>query len=54
MARITIEDNPKLRGRLRTAFEWSFTSFMWALWLYLFLPLVSLVLWVVVLQNMGR
>lgn len=46
MSKINIEDNPKLRSPARRIVEWGFTTFMWALWLYLFLPLVTVVLWV--------
>lgn len=46
MAPIRIEDSSKHRGFFRTTLEWSFTSLMWALWGYLFLPLVSLILWI--------
>ena len=47
MSKIRIENSPELRSFSRMAFEWGFTSFMWALWLYLFMPLVSVILWVV-------
>ena len=50
MSVIEIEDNPRLRSAMRTTIEWSFTTLMWVLWIYLFLPLVSLVLWVVGLR----
>ena len=43
---LPIEDKPNLRSFLRTTTEWSFTTAMWAIWIYLFLPLVSLALWV--------
>ena len=43
MSKINIEDNPKLRSPARRIVEWGFTTFMWALWLYLFLPLVTMV-----------
>jgi len=42
-----IEDRADLRSFLRNTTEWSFTVVMWALWIYLFLPLLSLILWVV-------
>jgi len=29
----------------RTTIEWIFTSLMWALWIYLFLPMATLILW---------
>ena len=46
MSKIRIEDNSQLRSLARRIVEWGFTTFMWALWLYLFLPLVTVVLWV--------
>jgi len=42
-----LEDNAKLRSTVRSATELSFTTLMWALWIYLFMPLISLVLWIV-------
>jgi biofilm PGA synthesis protein PgaD len=45
MPEIIIEDKPELRGAARTTVEWVFTTLMWALWLYLFLPMVTVVLW---------
>lgn len=42
-----IQDRADLRSFLRNTSEWSFTVVMWALWIYLFLPLLSLILWVV-------
>jgi len=42
---IEIRDNPKLKSFLRNVGEWSFTTLMWALWLYLFLPLLNVILW---------
>ncbi len=45
MSGIQIIDNPGLKGFLRTLTEWTFTTFMWALWIYLFLPLLNMVLW---------
>lgn len=44
---IAIENNPGLRSVTRVVFEWSFTAIMWALWVYLFLPMISLVMWAV-------
>jgi biofilm PGA synthesis protein PgaD len=45
MSEIQIIDNPKLKGFLQTLTEWTFTTVMWALWIYLFLPLLNMVLW---------
>lgn len=42
-----LEDRADLRSFLRNTTEWSFTLVMWALWIYLLLPLLSLILWVV-------
>lgn len=52
MTEIQIEDNPKLRSFLRTTFEWSFSSLMWVLWIYLLWPLISLILWAIGLHAM--
>lgn len=43
----SLEDNASLRSFMRNAAELGFTTLMWALWIYLFMPLLSLVLWVV-------
>jgi biofilm PGA synthesis protein PgaD len=43
----TLEDNASLRTIVRSVTELSFTTLMWALWIYLFMPLLSLVLWLV-------
>lgn len=45
MPEIEIIDNPKLKSLLRDVSELSFTTLMWALWLYLFLPLLNVILW---------
>ncbi|MCP4748065.1 MAG: poly-beta-1,6-N-acetyl-D-glucosamine biosynthesis protein PgaD [Desulfobacteraceae bacterium] len=42
---IHIENNPDLRSFMRNGAEFSFTTAMWVLWIYLFLPLVSLAVW---------
>ena len=41
---IEILDYPGLMGFLRNITEWSFTLIFWAFWLYLFLPLINLLL----------
>jgi biofilm PGA synthesis protein PgaD len=46
MPEIIIEDRPELRGRTRTTVELVVTTLMWAFWIYLFLPMVTVVLWV--------
>lgn len=43
---IGIIDHPQLKSVLRNMGEWSFTTFMWVLWGYLFLPLVNILLWI--------
>lgn len=45
MPEIEIIDKPKLKSFLRKIAELSFTSLMWGVWLYLFLPLLNLILW---------
>lgn len=45
MPEIEIINNPKLKSLLRNVSELSFTTLMWALWLYLFLPLLNVILW---------
>jgi biofilm PGA synthesis protein PgaD len=45
MPEIEIIDKPKLKNFFRNITEMSFTSIMWGLWLYLFLPLLSISLW---------
>lgn len=44
---IEIIDLPQLKGMLRNVGEWSFTTVMWILWAYLFLPLINLIMWAV-------
>lgn len=51
MPEIKIIDNPKLKTFLRTIGELSFTSLMWGFWIYLFLPLLSLVLWLLGIRH---
>lgn len=43
---IVIIDRPDLKTVLRNMGEWSFTTFMWVLWVYLFLPVINILLWV--------
>jgi biofilm PGA synthesis protein PgaD len=47
-------DNPSLRSFLRRTTEWSITSILWIIWIYLFLPLMSLILWLVGLPYIYR
>lgn len=46
MDHLEIEDQRRLRTRIRPFFEGVFTSAIWALWIYLFLPLLSAAMWV--------
>jgi len=45
MPEIEIIDNPKLKSFLRTVTEAGFTTLMWGGWIYLFLPLLNIILW---------
>jgi len=49
--RIQIIDNPSLRSVLRNIGEMTFTSAMWALWVYLFFPIINIILWVLGIGN---
>ncbi len=42
---IEIIDNPKLRNLLRVIGELGFTTVMWLFWIYLLLPVLSILLW---------
>lgn len=46
MPEIEIKDNPKLKSFLRKVTELSFTSVIWGMWIYLFLPILNITLWV--------
>lgn len=46
MADIEIRDNPELRSFLRNIAEAGFTGIMWGLWIYLILPVINIVLWI--------
>lgn len=46
MDSIKVENHHHLRTSTRTVIEGGFTSMMWALWIYLFLPLFSVFMWV--------
>src|SRR4030067_1536151 len=46
MAEIEIRDNPKLRSFLRNITEAGFTGIMWGLWIYMILPVLNIVLWI--------
>jgi len=46
MAEIEIRDNPNLRSFLRNITEAGFTGIMWGLWIYMILPVINIVLWI--------
>jgi poly-beta-1,6-N-acetyl-D-glucosamine biosynthesis protein PgaD len=46
MPEITVRDNPGLRSFLRNVTETTFTGFVWAIWIYLFLPVINIALWI--------
>jgi poly-beta-1,6-N-acetyl-D-glucosamine biosynthesis protein PgaD len=46
MPEIEIRDNPKLRSFFRNITEMTFTSFVWGIWLYLLLPVVNIIMWI--------
>jgi biofilm PGA synthesis protein PgaD len=45
MAEIEIRDNPKLKSFLRNITESGFTGVMWGIWIYLLLPVINIILW---------
>ena len=45
---IKILDYPGLKGSLRNITEWSFTLTFWVFWIYLLLPLINLLVWMLV------
>ncbi len=45
---IEIVDYPGLRGFIRSITEWSFTLTFWAFWLYLLVPMINLLVWMIV------
>lgn len=45
MFQIEIRDNPGLKSFIRNITELGFTGLMWGLWVYLFLPVLNIVLW---------
>ncbi|MEW6601588.1 MAG: poly-beta-1,6-N-acetyl-D-glucosamine biosynthesis protein PgaD [Nitrospirota bacterium] len=50
MPEIKIRDNPKLRSHLRNITELTFTGFVWGIWVYLLLPIVNIIMWIVGLR----
>jgi len=51
MADIKIINKPDLKSRGRKISEMSITTIIWILWLWLFLPVVNVLLWVVGVQT---
>ncbi len=45
---IKIVDNPNLKNFFRDIAEWSFTLTFWAFWIYLLLPVINLIVWLLV------
>lgn len=50
MPEIEIRDNPKLRGFFRNITELTFTGLVWGIWVYLLLPLVNIIMWILGLR----
>ncbi len=50
MPEIEIRDNPKLRSVFRNITELTFTGFVWGIWVYLLLPLVNIIMWILGLR----
>ncbi|MBC8413545.1 MAG: poly-beta-1,6-N-acetyl-D-glucosamine biosynthesis protein PgaD [Nitrospira sp.] len=46
MPEIEIRDNPKFRSFFRNVTEMTFTGFVWGIWLYLLMPVVNIILWI--------
>jgi poly-beta-1,6-N-acetyl-D-glucosamine biosynthesis protein PgaD len=46
MPEIEVRDNPNLRSFLRNVTETTFTGFVWAIWIYLLLPVINITLWI--------
>jgi poly-beta-1,6-N-acetyl-D-glucosamine biosynthesis protein PgaD len=42
---IKIVDRPKLKSFVRDTTEWSITTLVWGFWIYLLLPVLNFVLW---------
>jgi len=51
MPEIDIKDTPELKSVLRNITEMSFTGVVWFMWIYLFLPVMNLVLWILGLKH---
>ncbi len=51
MPQICIIDKPDLKSKGRKLSEMSITTFIWLLWLWLFLPVVNTLLWMVGAQT---
>ena len=46
MPEIEVRDNPGLRSFLRNVTETTFTGFVWAIWIYLLLPVINITIWI--------
>jgi len=51
MPEIEIRDNPSIRSFFRNVTELGFTGLMWGIWLYLLLPVLNIVLWIVGMRH---
>jgi poly-beta-1,6-N-acetyl-D-glucosamine biosynthesis protein PgaD len=50
MSEIKIIDKPNLKRFTKNISEWSFTTVMWAIYLYLILPVLNVILWLLGVQ----
>jgi poly-beta-1,6-N-acetyl-D-glucosamine biosynthesis protein PgaD len=46
MPEIEVRDNPGLRSFLRNITETTVTGFVWAIWVYLLLPVINITIWI--------
>jgi biofilm PGA synthesis protein PgaD len=40
-----IVDKPEVKSKLRVFSEWTFTTVLWSIYVYLFMPIVTFILW---------
>jgi poly-beta-1,6-N-acetyl-D-glucosamine biosynthesis protein PgaD len=45
MPEIEIKDLPGIKSFLRNTAELSFTGFVWGIWIYMFLPILNIIMW---------
>ena len=45
-----IIDNPDIKSFFRKITEMSFTTIIWGIWIYMFLPFLNLILWILGIQ----